>query len=361
MTTFWSFLLVLSGLIFVHEFGHFLVARAFGIRVLKFSLGFGPRLWGVVRGGTDYCISAVPLGGFVKMLGEVAGEPVPEADRPRSFSHQPVWKRALVVAAGPVSNLLFACLVYLGVFLSVGQPLVLPHVGDVQKDSPAEAAGIRPGDTIVAVDGHPVATWSEVVERIRSGNGAPVRVRLHREDGTEFTARVTPRLHEGRNIFGERITYPVIGVVASGKLRIRRLSPARAAGAALAKTWEGIVLVGKGFWKIVQRVVPLSSLGGPILIAQLSGQVAEQGLLSLLYFMAFLSINLGLLNLLPIPLLDGGHLLFHLVEALRGRPLSERQVAVAQQVGLVLLGALVLLVTYNDILRLLGLSPGLPR
>lgn len=356
MTTVWSFLLVLSGLILVHELGHYLIARSLGIRVLKFSIGFGPRLWGFVRGGTEYCISVFPLGGFVKMLGEQPNEPVPPEERTWSFSHRPVWERAAVVGAGPICNLLFAAVIFFAIFLFYGRPILLPEIGEIQPGSPAMEAGISPGDSIVSVGAIPVASWDEVSEKVRQSAGRTLAITLERERET-LTVQVVPRLEKLKNIFGEEVEVPVIGITASGKMITERLNPLTAVSEALTRTWDLIVLTGQGFVKIFQRVVPLSSLGGPILIAQLAGQQAEQGILNLFYFMALLSINLGLLNLLPIPVLDGGHLMFFLIETITGRPLSVRQMERAQQIGILILGALMLLVFYNDIARVLGFAP----
>lgn len=356
MTTLWSFLLVLSGLIFFHELGHFAVARAFGIRVLKFSIGFGPRIWGVVKNGTDYCISAFPLGGFVKMLGEVPGEEVPEEERPYSFSHRPVWQRACVVAAGPLANFLFAMVVFFGILISYGDPILLPEIGKVSPDSPAMEAGIQEGDVILSVNGQRISCWEEAAGLIRKSGGKPVTLEIKRGSQV-LTIEVTPRMNKVKNIFGEEVETPLIGITAAGKLEVKRVGPLEAAVMAVQKTWDLTVLTAQGFVKIIERVVPLSTLGGPIMIAQMAGQQAEQGWLNLFFFMALLSINLGLLNLLPIPMLDGGHLFFYLVEAVTGRPLSQKQMQVVQQIGMLILGALMLLVFYNDIARLLGIIP----
>lgn len=361
MTTVWSFLLVLSVLIFIHEMGHFLVARALGIRVLKFSIGFGNRVWGVVRGGTDYCISLVPLGGFVKMLGENPDEPVAREDIPVSFSHRPAWQRAAVVVMGPLSNILLAWAIIFGIYLVYGNPILLPVIGEVQKDSPAEAAGLAKGDIVRSVDGKSVRTWEDVSGVIRAGGGKPVRLELEREGASLFLT-VSPRMDAVKNIFGEEVKTPIIGVSAAGNLEIERLDPLSAFGHAFERTWQIISLTAQGFWKLIQRVVPLSSLGGPIMIAQMAGQQAELGIVNLFFFMALLSVNLGLLNLLPIPVLDGGHLLLFGLEVLRGKPFTMRQMEIIQKVGMAFIGLLMLFVFYNDIMRLFGLvpAPGTP-
>jgi len=226
----------------------------------------------------------------------------------------------------------------------------------VQTGSPAEAAGIRPGDRIVSIDGHSVDTWEDVSKEIRKGGGRAIVLEIERQ-GHTVTLSVTPMVTSVKNIFGEEVKMPMIGVKAAGKLEIKHLNPIDSVAMAFSRTWNLIVLTAKGFVKIVQRVVPLSSLGGPIMIAQLAGQQAELGVLNLFYFMALLSINLGLLNLLPIPVLDGGHLVFYFVEMVLGRPLTVRQMQLAQQVGIVILGSLMLLVFYNDLARVLGFLP----
>ncbi len=360
MTTFWSFVLVLSGLIFFHELGHFAVARAFGIRVLKFSIGFGPRIWGIIKNGTDYCISAIPLGGFVKMLGEQPGEEIAPADKPYSFSHRPVYQRALVVAAGPFANFLLAQLIFFFIFLFYGNPVLLPEIGKVKPGSPAEKAGIKAGDVFLSVNGKSIKTWDDVSKYIKASKGQTIHLLIKRDD-SEIQLSVKPEITTIKNIFGEEVKMPLIGITAAGKLKIEKVNPFIAFQLSLQRTWELTKLTWQGFVKIVERVVPLTALGGPIMIAQMAGQQAEQGMLNLFYFMALLSINLGLLNLLPVPVLDGGHLFFYAIEAIIGHPLTTRQMQIAQQIGLLILGSLMLLVFYNDIARLLGLIPSLPQ
>ncbi|MCD6198716.1 MAG: RIP metalloprotease RseP [Deltaproteobacteria bacterium] len=356
MTTAWSFLLVLTGIILVHEFGHFIVARGFGIRVLKFSVGIGPRVCGVVRGATDYCISAFPLGGFVKMLGEQPDEEVPPEERPWSFSHKPAWQRAFVVAAGPVFNFIFAWLIFFVIFLAYGKPVILTGIGEVQPGSPAEKAGVMAGDRITAIDGRDVHRWEEVSEAIKANKGDTIVLTLQR-DRTTVSVDLIPKIYELKNIFGEEVKVPMIGVSASGDFEIEKLNPLTATGQAFSRTWELIVLTGQVIVKLIERVIPLSTLGGPIMIAQMAGQQAELGILNLFYFMALLSINIGFLNLLPIPVLDGGHLAFLAIEGITKRPLTMRQKAIAQQIGIFILLALMVVIFYNDIARLLGFIP----
>lgn len=356
MTTVWSFLLVLSVLIFVHELGHFFMARFFGIRVLKFSIGFGPRLWGIVKNGTDYCISAFPLGGFVKMLGEDKEEKVNPDDIPHSFSHKPLWQRAMVVFSGPFYNLLFAWVIFFVIYMAYGNPIILPVIGNVQPGSPAEMAGIKSGDHIISVYNKPIYSWNEVSNTIKSAKGKSVTIKVKRE-AKELQMTVTPEIKKLKNIFGEEVETPIIGITAAGNLKIERLDPFTAFGSAFVRTYELIFLTIKGIIKLIQRVVPLSSLGGPIMIAQMAGQQAELGILNLFFFMALLSINLGVLNLLPIPVLDGGHLVIFGIEAVLRRPLTVRQQEILTKAGMIFLGALMLFVFYNDIMRLIGHLP----
>ena len=215
------------------------------------------------------------------------------------------------------------------------------------------------GDRIVAIDGREIRTWREVSDRIKSSGGRAVTLLIER-GGKITEVRLVPELKKLKNIFGEEEEVSVIGVTAAGNLKVEKLNPLVAIGKAFVRTWELIALTAEGFLKIIQSVVPLSTLGGPIMIAQMAGQQAEQGVLNLFYFMALLSINLGFLNLLPIPVLDGGHLFFLTIEFILGRPLTIRQMELAQQIGIFILGALMLLVFYNDIARLLGFGAQLP-
>lgn len=354
MTTLWSFLFVLSLLILVHEAGHFFVARFFGIRVLKFSLGFGPRVWGIIRNGTDYCLSAFPLGGFVKMLGENPDEPVAPKDEKESFSHKSVWQRALVVLAGPVSNLIFAWFIIFVILLSSGNPRILPIIGHVNPESPAAKAGLMAEDRIISIDGQQINSWDAVSIAIKAAKDRAVHLEIKRdEEVLHFT--ITPELQKVKNIFGEEVLSPILGISAAGKLEIDKLGPIQAIFVSAERTWDMIALTVQGFIKLFQGVVPLSTLGGPVMIAQMAGEQAQHGMLNLFFFMAMLSINLGILNLLPIPVLDGGHLAFYAVEALRRKAFTQQQMIIAQRVGMAFLGALMLLVFYNDILRIIGL------
>ena len=352
LRTFVAFIVSLGMLIFIHEFGHFLAAKLFGVSVQRFSLGFGPRLLGKKWRETDYRISAFPLGGYVKMLGEAADEEVPEGLRHASFSHQPLFRRVGIVACGPLFNLFLAFVVYTIAFAAFGLPRRTTDVGSLSPDSPAAKAGIQAGDKVLAIDGVEVKEWDQLSELIQKAGDRPVAVRLQR--GSEvMTFQILPEMKKMRTLLGEEIQRPLIGIVASGNVSVERVNPLEALYYGMDQTWQVIKLTFVVIGKLLQGHISPRTLAGPIGIAQMSGQVAEAGAAAFLSFLALLSINLGILNLLPIPVLDGGHLLFFLIEAVMGRPLSLRKREMAQQVGLFLLVALMVFVFYNDIYRLL--------
>lgn len=353
-----SFVIVLGILIFVHEFGHFLFAKLFGIKVLKFSLGFGPKVVGFKGGETEYLISAFPLGGYVKMVGENPAEEVEEQDVARSFSQKPVWQRFIVVAGGPLFNLLFAALLFFTIFALAGLPVPMPGttIGSVSPKSPAEKAGLKSGDTIVAINGKTTKEWREVSELIKNCGGKPVHL-LIRRDGQDLKLTGTPRMQQVKNIFGEATGKRyLLGITRSDKVKYKKVSVFEALVAGFGQTWSFIYLTVMGIVKMIQKVIPASDLGGPILIAQMAGKQLENGLMNFLYFMGLVSVNLGILNLFPIPILDGGHLFFFSVEALRRKPLEQKTQEMLQQIGLFILASLMIFVFYNDIVRLFSKS-----
>ena len=336
--------------IFVHELGHFLVAKRAGVSVLKFSLGFGPKISGFERGGTEYLVSAIPLGGYVKMLGEDPKEEV--TDRERSFSARPVGWRSAIILAGPGANFLLAIAIFWVVFM-VGVPTLATKVGEVMEGFPARDAGILRGDRIVAIEGRPIVKWDELAKQIHQSPGRPVLLTVERE-GRRFDLTVAPKATKQKNLFGEEQEIGLLGIAPAEEFLTERTDPISAFGKAVYKTYDLSRLVVLTFVKLVQGVVPAKTIGGPLLVAQMAGEQARLGVLNLLFFTALLSINLGILNLLPVPILDGGHLFFSLIEAVRGRPVSLRKREMAQQVGLVLLVGLMIFAFYNDIFRLLG-------
>lgn len=351
-----SAIVVLGLLIFVHELGHFLACKRVGVGVLRFSLGFGPVIASRKVGETEYALSAIPLGGYVKMVGQEddGSEPDPlTVNDPNSFAVKPLWARALIVAAGPVFNLLFASLLF-SILFATGVPVLTSRVGEVKEGMPAAKAGIVSGDQIVAVDGRGVERWDDLSSAIRESGGRPVDLLVRRADGAEAHLAVTPERTEGRSIFGEAMPVYVIGVGPSEQFVTERSNPVKAIGQGVLKTLELCWLTLMTLVKLFQSVVPASSLGGPLMIMKMAGEQAHQGPSALLFFMAVLSINLGVLNLLPIPILDGGHLLFMGIEKLIGQPLHGRHREIAQQVGMVLLLSLMGFALYNDVHRIVA-------
>ena len=346
------FIIVLGLLIFFHELGHFLAAKAFGVRVVAFSFGFGPRLLGLKVGETDYRVSAIPLGGYVKMTGEGPDEDLTTEDQQVSFSHKALWKRMLIVFCGPFSNFLFSVLVFFFVFLLLGQMILTNEIGEVKPNYPAYKAGLRSGDTIFQVAGRTIRNWKELPEVIKQNPNRAIPVIFERGN-KRYRTEVTPISSPVKNIFGEEVRETIIGISPSGKFITREQGPLEALGDALVQTWTISKMTVLSVVKLIQQKVPLDTLGGPILIAQLAGQQAQEGWTNLLFFAALLSINLGILNLLPIPILDGGHLLFFGIEGVIRRPLSLKKRELAQQIGMAILILLMVFVFYNDILRII--------
>ncbi|MDZ7641721.1 MAG: RIP metalloprotease RseP [Desulfurivibrio sp.] len=354
MTTIISFIIVLGLLIFVHELGHFLFAKLFGVKVLTFSLGFGPKLLSRRAGETEYRIGAFPLGGYVNMLGENPDEEIDPADRRRAFSGKTLWQRFVIVAAGPLFNLAFAVLLFFMIFATVGLPQPAPGttLGEIAADSPAATAGLQEGDRIVAINGDATAKWEEMARLIGDSQGGPLELTIER-DGETFTTVATPAEREVKNVFGEVVGQRyMLGITRSSNTVYQSVSIFTAFTSGFAQTWSLIWLTLLAIVKMLQQIVPASELGGPILIAQLAGQQMEAGWLNFVHFMALISINLGILNLLPIPILDGGHLTFYTIEAITRRPVSLKVREIASQVGLMLIIALMVFVFYNDISRL---------
>tara|TARA_B100000315_G_scaffold76524_1_gene69958 strand:+ start:529 stop:1611 length:1083 start_codon:yes stop_codon:yes gene_type:complete len=352
-----TFILVLGILIFFHELGHFLVARWAGVTVLKFSLGFGPKLWSWKGKETEYMLCAVPLGGYVKMLGEENGNEVPEEDKARSFDHQPLSRRTAIVIAGPLANFLLAYGIFVGV-LSVGLPLYVPQfdslmpvVDSVLEESPAERGGLQVGDKIISIDGERIDTWHAMTEIVIENPDHELLIDVERAGGL-VNLTVTPRGVEAESKDGESIIIGQIGITRmTGDVSIESTSPVDAIVDGAYATWRWTELMVVGIVKIVQGELSAKNIGGPILIADMSAQAVSQGFLNILLFVALISINLGIVNLLPVPVLDGGHLMFFAIEGIRGRPVEERGREIAHQVGLFLLLSLMTFAFYNDIMR----------
>jgi regulator of sigma E protease len=350
MSTIISFLVVLGVLIFVHELGHFLLAKLTGVGVEKFSLGFGPKIVSKKVGMTEYMISAIPLGGYVKMVGESLDAEIDDTLLPLSFAHKGILKRSLIVLAGPGFNLLLSVVIFFMFFQISGMPIMEPEVGEVQEGMPAYEGGIRPGDRIVSVDGQPVNRWEEMAAAIKKSQGGALRIEIVRDEQSRFL-NVTPKLISSRNLFGEETQQYVIGITASGAFSTKRLNPFQCAVQGVSQTWQIAKLTVTAVGKIVSGAISAKTLGGPIMIAQLAGQQAKAGIMNLIFFIALLSVNLAIINLLPIPVLDGGHLLFFLIEAISRRPINVKTREMAQQVGIFVLIVLMIFVFYNDIAR----------
>ena len=359
-----AFVFILMVVVFIHEFGHYWVARRAGVRIEVFSIGFGPEIWGWNgRTGTRWRISLLPLGGYVKMFGEsmpaeLTGKAAEGAEKPVemtadekavAFVHKSLPRRAAIVAAGPAANFILAWIVLATLFMVVGRPFTPPEVGTITPDSAAAAAGLQPGDVFVRVGDENVTRFEDVqrIVRLSPDRALPIIVR---RDNVETTITATPRRSVVTDNFGNKQEVGLLGVSRAGR-SFERLSPVAALGAAGEETYQVTAGTLQAVGQIVTGSRPADELGGPIRIAQMSGQAAQSGIADVFWFLAVLSINLGLINLFPVPLLDGGHLLFYGIEALRGRPLSERTVEYGFRVGLGLVLTLFIFVTYQDLSR----------
>jgi regulator of sigma E protease len=410
-------IIVLSVLIFFHELGHYLLARIFSVGVEKFSLGFGPRLVGKTIGRTDYRLSLIPLGGYVKLVGEDPTDDVDAVDEPYSFSNKNVWQRMIIVAAGPIFNVVLAWVIFIWIAFFTGIPTQLPQIIGVGQDSPAQEAGLQSGDLVIAVNNEIVRTWQEMAALISASQGKALQITVKRQDEL-IDLNVQPKAYSEKNLFGETIDRFMIGI-SSVKIRVtdqtlsalkkERLSNdmIHSIGqltdrwyitsqemkteleSILGKDaydtyknliWENLsiqqldyevkdlgifesvvegskhtVLMVKmtvlGLLKLITGSLSTDTIGGPIAIAQMADQSAKAGWKNLMFFIAIISINLALVNLLPIPVLDGGHLLFFSYEAITRRPVNMRAREVAQQIGVVFLITVMIAVTYNDIIR----------
>lgn len=345
-----SAIFLLGILIFIHELGHFLLAKYNGVLVERFSIGFGPKILSRIKGETEYVLSAIPLGGYVKMYGEGPDAEIEEHLKDRSFANKSLKARFAIVLAGPVFNFILAVLIYTAIFM-VGTPRFLAYVGGVIDGSPAQAAGLKDGDRVAALDGAQMKYWDEMSQYISQNPGKAVKFTIER-DGKLIDIAVTPQSADDKNVFGEALKVGRVGIKRGDVTEtFRTLNPLTALGKGLQQTYRVSELMVMGVVKIFERVVPADSLGGPIMIIQMAKDSAETGLLSFLSFMAIISINLGILNLLPIPVLDGGHLMFFTLEGIFRRPVSQRVREIANMAGLSLLVFIMFFAFYNDIMR----------
>ena len=358
------FLFVLTIVVFFHELGHFLVARWAGVKVLTFSLGFGPELVGFDdRHGTRWKISAVPLGGYVKFFGDESEASAPsfdalagmtEEEKAGSFHHKTVGARAAIVAAGPIANFLLAIVIFTCLFTFFGKPSTSARVDRIEANSAAAAAGFQVGDIVTAIDGTKIESFSDMQRIVGTRAGEHLTFTVKRGENT-VQLQGTPELREVKDPFGNAHRQGVLGITrqtAAGDVVTERVDPATAMWLGVKETWFVIDRTLAYIGGIFTGREAADQVGGPLRIAQISGQVATIGLAALIHLAAVLSISIGLLNLFPVPLLDGGHLLFYAVEAVRGRPLSERAQEMGFRIGLGLVLMLMVFATYNDILHL---------
>jgi regulator of sigma E protease len=358
-TTFW-FLIVLTVLVFVHEFGHYAIARWNGVRIDVFSIGFGPELFGWWdSAGTRWKFSTIPLGGYVKMFGDSdasSGQPLPGlgrlavTERNASFHYKRLGQRAAIVAAGPAANFVFAIIVLTVLFMTFGQPYTPAEVGQVQPGSAADQGGIRPGDVILSIDGQAVARFEDVQQAVRMNPGVAMAIAVRR-DAKTLTLQITPTRTEVTDRFGNRYEIGLLGIARSGMEYIKR-DPVTALYQAVGETWSLSASTLQAMWQMVKGTRTTDELGGPLRIAQMSGEVARGGIAPILTFMALLSVSLGLINLFPVPILDGGHLLFYAAEAVRGKPLGQKAQEYGFRIGLALVLTLMVFTTWNDLVHI---------
>ncbi len=360
------YVIVLSLLVFVHELGHYLAGRWSGIRVLAFSVGFGPELVGFTDGhGTRWKISAIPLGGYVRFFGDADAASRPDGEelkeltpeeKEQTLAGAKLWKRAVTVAAGPIANFVLAIAIFAILFGTMGKPIADPVVAEVKADSAAAEAGVQPGDVLIALDDETVETFDDVVRYISMRPEIPVVVTVRR-NGSELGLNMTPRRVETIDRFGNKMEVGQIGIVTnqqSGNFRIVELTPVQALGEGVRQTWHIVTGTVDYISNLIAGRMNADQLGGPVRVVQASGQMATLGVVALVNLAAVLSVSLGLLNLMPIPVLDGGHLLLYALEALRGKPVGPNAQEIAFRIGLAMIVSLMVFATWNDISRLIG-------
>lgn len=363
MLTILQFLVVLTIVVFVHEFGHFIVARWCGVKVGMFSIGFGREIFGFTdRKGTRWRFAWIPLGGYVKFIDDENAASQPSADkldrlsvedRSGAFQTKPLWQRAAVVAAGPIANFLLAIAVYAGVNLAFGVRTITPTVGEVKDGMPAAVAGIKPGDRITSIDGWTVEGFEDIQRLVGISGGKSLQFGIDR-NGEKLSFTVTPEVHEQPDSFGGTFKRGLIGITpsnAAGYKDAKPVGPIEALRLGVRETYTNIVHTIQGIADIVTQRQAADQMGGPILMAQVTAKVAEGGIEPLLRWIAFISANIGFLNLLPIPVLDGGHLVYYAIEGIMRRPMSRRMQEIGFQIGVALVLMLMVYVNLNDLLR----------
>jgi len=344
-------ILVLSVLIFFHELGHFTAARLFGVQVDVFSIGFGKKIYSRMIGKTEWSISAIPLGGYVKMKGQDDTDPTAVSYDRDSYNMKQPWQRIIILLAGPFANFLMAFLLYLFIAY-LGVPKLEPYVGEVSKDTPAYQSGVKKGDKILQINGYNIQYWENIGKKINETQGN-ITLIVDRNQ-TLVTLQLSPKLIEDKNMFGEKITRRIIGISPMAKWTTLHYGFREGFGYAWEETKKSSLLIFKSVQKLLTGEVGTDKLGGIITIVDVTAQASSAGILALFFFTALISVNLGVLNLLPIPALDGGHIMFNLYEMLRGKAPSETVMYYMTVTGWVLLGGLMFLGLYNDINRLMG-------
>jgi regulator of sigma E protease len=344
-------IIALSILIIVHEFGHFIIARLVNVKVITFSLGFGKKLLSRKRGETEYVISAMPLGGYVKLLGESPDEEIPEEEKERSFTNKTPFQRFLIVFAGPFFNLVFALLIIYFSLIFNGYGTLPAIINKVMEGYPAQTAGVKAGDRILEINGIKISDWHDLTREIAFNKGT-MKFLLQRDDSTYETA-ITPIEVEEKGELGNITKRKKIGVEGPREIIWKKENPISAIPKSIEDTYTMTQTMLRGIYHMIIGDISTKEIGGPIAILQLTGKQAKNGIWSLFIFVAFISINLGILNLLPIPVLDGGHILFNFIEIITRRKVSEKTIDIAQKIGLTLLIMLMAFAFYNDIRRLI--------
>lgn len=345
-------LLVISILIFVHELGHFMAARFFGVHVEVFSIGFGKRLLTKKIGNTQWSLSAIPLGGYVKMKGQDDTNPLSTSFDSDSYNVKKPWQKIIILLAGPLSNFLLAFLIYI-MMTFVGIPKLLPQVGEISPNSPAKTSGLLSKDMIISINNEPMAYWEDIGQKIQTTQSKNLTLKIKREDAIK-TIKISPKILTTKNIFGEEEKKYMIGIAPLGSSKIVYFNFVESIEYSSKQTLQTSLLIFTGIEKLITGVVDTKEIGGIITIFDTTSKASDAGILSLLFFTALISINLGVLNLLPIPALDGGHIMFNLYEMIRGKAPSEAIVYKLTLGGWVILFGLMFLGLFNDINRLWG-------
>ncbi|MCP4721434.1 MAG: RIP metalloprotease RseP [Desulfobacteraceae bacterium] len=348
-----AFVVVIGVLVFCHELGHFIAARLCKVGVDVFSLGFGPKLFKKKYGRTEYCVSAIPLGGYVKMVGEEPGTTIDPADASLSFTNKSLAQKSIIVAAGPAFNFFLAIFIFYMLYQFSGIYMATPVIGKVLDNTPALGAGLKPGDIIKEINQKSIESFEDISQVISTGKGEELNIVIQR--GGQITGvRLVPEKRTAKNVFGEDVDKYVIGIHGTGETFHRSLNPLQAMGRSISDTYGLVKLTILSVAKMINGSVSSDNLGGPLMIAQMAGEQAKAGLVNFVWFIALLSVNLGIINLFPIPVLDGGHLMFFGIEAVTGKSVSEKLREKLVQFGAAMLVALMVFVFYNDIVRMIN-------